>query len=243
MWMRFGGTQIHVDPGPGALVRALSAVPPCVPSELDALVLSHKHLDHANDINIMIEAMTQGGWKVRGTVLAPRDAFEGEHVILPYARKFVAHEVMLEERAGPYMVNDVEIRTSVAHVHAVQTYGVHFRYAGATVSYLPCGRFFEGLIEDYRAHSPDVLIVNVLRFRDAMDVDHLTFDDARRLIAGIAPRVAVMSHFGTKMLEQRPELLARQLEDELGIRVLAARDGWTLDVPTEVAAGGARRLK
>jgi hypothetical protein len=45
------------------------------------------------------------------------------------------------------------------------------------------------------------------------------------------------------MLEQRPELLARQLEDELGIRVLAARDGWTLDVPTEVAAGGARRLK
>src|SRR5579872_3926013 len=24
MWMRFGKTQIHVDPGPGALVRALS---------------------------------------------------------------------------------------------------------------------------------------------------------------------------------------------------------------------------
>ena len=41
MWLRFGDTQIQVDPGPGALVRALSALPPCVPQELDAIVLSH----------------------------------------------------------------------------------------------------------------------------------------------------------------------------------------------------------
>src|SRR6202030_1177544 len=93
MWFRFEGprgtTQIHVDPGPGALVRALSAVPPCEPRELDAIALSHKHLDHAGDVNAMIEAMTQGGWKHRGALLAPRDAFEGEHVILPYAARFV----------------------------------------------------------------------------------------------------------------------------------------------------------
>ena len=48
--MRFGETRIHVDPGPGALVRALSHVPPCNPRELDAIVLSHKHLDHSGDL-------------------------------------------------------------------------------------------------------------------------------------------------------------------------------------------------
>jgi hypothetical protein len=52
----------------------------------------------------------------------------------------------------------------------------------------------------------------------------------------VAPKVAVMTHFGTKMLERRPEQLARQLEDELGLRVFAADDGWTLDATTEVAA-------
>src|SRR5579872_7286007 len=57
MWMRFGTTQIHVDPGPGALVRALSQVPPCNPRDLSGIVLSHKHLDHSNDVNVMIEAM------------------------------------------------------------------------------------------------------------------------------------------------------------------------------------------
>jgi phosphoribosyl 1,2-cyclic phosphodiesterase len=73
--MRFGEsgnqTQIHVDPGPGALVRALSHVPPCNPRELDAIVLSHKHLDHSADVNAVIAEPRQiarrrcreTGWK------------------------------------------------------------------------------------------------------------------------------------------------------------------------------------
>ncbi|MGH7756936.1 MAG: MBL fold metallo-hydrolase [Vulcanimicrobiaceae bacterium] len=241
MWLRFGDgtdrvTQIHLDPGPGALVRALSAIPPCVPGELDAVALSHKHLDHASDVNVMVEAMTAGGFRRRGALLAPRDAFEGEHVIFPYVVKFVDTQHITEASSGPYRVNDVEIRTSLPHDHGVETYGLHFRYQAVTLSYLPCTRYFDGLIADYRSHAPDVLIVNVLRYRDAMDVPHLTFDEARAIIAGVRPRVAVMTHFGTKMLERDPDRLARELEDELGLRVLAARDGWTLDATTEIAA-------
>jgi phosphoribosyl 1,2-cyclic phosphodiesterase len=245
MWYRFAPdpgdapgpvTQLHVDPGPGALVRATSCVPPCDPAELDALLLSHKHLDHAGDINVMIEAMTSGGFRRRGMVLAPRDAFEGEHVIFPYAVKFVASTRMLEEQSGPYHINDVEMRTSIKHIHGVETYGMHFTYRGTTVSYLPCGRFFEGLAEDYAAHHPDVLILNVLRYRDSLKVDHMNLEEARSVFATVRPKVGVMTHFSTKMLEQRPERLAQDIEDDLGIRMFAAYDGWTLDVATEVAA-------
>ncbi len=230
IWMRFGATQIHVDPGPGALVRALGAVPPCVPPELDAIVLSHKHLDHSGDVNVMIEAMSQGGWKPRGALLAPADALDFEPVVLPYVRAFVPREERLVERGGPIAINDVEIRTSLRHRHGVETYGLHFRQNGTTVSYLPCTRFFPELIDDYRGHAPDVLIMNVLRFRDTLDVDHLTFDDARLLIDGIRPNAVILTHFGTKMLEQDPALLARGLEDEFGVRAYAAYDGWTYDV-------------
>jgi phosphoribosyl 1,2-cyclic phosphodiesterase len=229
MWMRFGETQIHVDPGPGALVRALSAVPPCDPPQLDAIVLSHKHLDHSNDVNVMIEAMCQGGWKPRGALLAPGDAFDFEPVVMPYVRKFVPREERLTERSGPIAINDVEIRTSIRHRHGVETYGLHFTHHGTTVSYLPCTRFFPELIDDYREHAPDVLIMNVLRFRDSMDVDHLTFDDARTLIGGIQPKTVIMTHFGTKMLEADPRELARGIEDEFGVRAYAAHDGWLYD--------------
>lgn len=238
MWLRLGKTQIHIDPGPGALVRALSHVPPCNPRELDAIVLSHKHLDHSNDVNVMIEAMTSGGFRRRGTVLAPIDALEGEHVVLPYAQRFVDRIEVLRERSGPYTIGDVEIFTSIRHVHAVETYGTHFRYANRTVSYLPCGRFFAGLIDDYARYRPDVLIVNVLRYRDTMDVDHLTLDQAREVIAGVRPAVAILQHFGTTMLEHDPPRLAQRLQDELGSRVIAARDGWVFDLEAELAAIG-----
>jgi phosphoribosyl 1,2-cyclic phosphodiesterase len=246
MWYRFAPdpgeagpvTQIHVDPGPGALVRATSAVPPCDPAELDAIALSHKHLDHAGDVNVMIEAMTAGGFRRRGILLAPRDAFEGEAVIFPYAAKFVRTREFLEEKSGPYAINDVQLRTSIRHLHGVETYGMFFNYRGTTVAYLPCGRYFDGLAADYASHRPDVLIVNVLRFRDSMKVDHMNFDEARSVLREVRPKVAVLTHFSTKMLEQRPERLAKEVEDELGFRVFAAYDGWTLDVATEVAAAG-----
>jgi phosphoribosyl 1,2-cyclic phosphodiesterase len=236
MWMRFGATQLHVDPGPGALVRALSNVPPCNPRELDAIVLSHKHLDHSGDVNALIEAMTSGGFRRRGAVLAPADAFDVEPVVLPYARHFVERIERLEPSGGPYRVGEVDLFTSVRHVHAVQTHGIHFVHGGTRVSYLPCGRYFDGLAEDYAKHRPDVLIVNVLRYHDEMKVDHFAWPDACRVVADVRPRVAVFQHFGTKMLEADPVRLASRLEDELGLRAIAAYDGYVLDIETEVAA-------
>jgi phosphoribosyl 1,2-cyclic phosphodiesterase len=236
MWMRFGETQIHVDPGPGALVRALSHVPPCNPRELEAIVLSHKHLDHSGDVNVLIEAMTSGGFRRRGAVLAPPDAFDDEPVVLPYARAFVERIERLEASSGPYRVGDVELYTSLLHRHAVQTHGLIFVHGDVRVAYLPCGRYFDGLATDYARHLPDVLVVNVLRYHDEMNVDHFTWSEARRVVAEVRPKVAVFQHFGTKMLEADPPRLAAALEDELGLRAIAVYDGLTLDIDTEIAA-------
>jgi phosphoribosyl 1,2-cyclic phosphodiesterase len=237
MWMRFGTTQVHVDPGPGALVRALSHVPPCNPRELDAIALSHKHLDHSGDVNAMIEAMTSGGFRKRGQVLAPVDAFDDGAVVLPYAQRYTEAAVRLEPSAGPYAIEDVELRTTRAHHHAVQTYGLLLTYGDLRVAYLPCGRYFDGLSEDYAAFQPQVLVVNVLFYREAPSgADHLSWEGARSVVEAVRPRVTVFQHFGTKMLEAQPRRLAQELEDELGSRVIAAHDGLSLDLDTEVAA-------
>ena len=236
MWFRFGETQMHVDPGPGALVRALSHIPPFNPRELDAIVLSHKHLDHAGDATAMIEAMTSGGFRKRGTILAPADALYESSTLLPYAQRFAERVEVLHERGGPYAIGGVRMRSSIRHVHAVETYGMHFEHDGLRVSYLPCGRFFDELVEDYAGAQPDVLIVNVLRYSDKMDVDHLRWDQARAIVEAAKPRVAIFQHFGTKMLEADPKALAQQLEDDLGLRAIAAYDGLTVDLTTEVAA-------
>jgi phosphoribosyl 1,2-cyclic phosphodiesterase len=237
-WWRFGGTQIHVDPGPGALVRALSHVPPCNPRELAALILSHKHLDHSGDATAMVEAMTSGGFKRRGMLVAPADALRREPVVFPYAQRFVAEIRTIGPCDGPFRIGDVEVTTSPRHLHGVETYGLHFAYAGRTYSYMPCGRYDEAIVEDYARRRPDLLLVNVLRYREGMKADHLTWEQACRVIARVRPKVAVFQHFGTNMLEHDPRRLAQELEDELGLRAIAAYDDLELDLDVEVEAAG-----
>ena len=94
IWLNLGGTQILVDPGPGCIVqstkRKLKA------ENLSAIVLSHRHLDHSGDGNIMVEAMTRGGMKRHGWLFAPADALGAEPVIFSYLRSYLEGTEVLE---------------------------------------------------------------------------------------------------------------------------------------------------
>jgi len=57
--------NIVMDPGPGSLIKCLSSSPRLDPTKLDAIILSHRHLDHAADVQVMVEAVTQGGFEKR----------------------------------------------------------------------------------------------------------------------------------------------------------------------------------
>jgi hypothetical protein len=78
----------------------------------------------------------------------------------------------------------------------------------------------------------DLLILNVV-FREPRDETHLAPPDARRLIAAIRPRLAVITQFRLTMVRARPWELAEALSQETGVRVLAARDRWRLIARTE----------
>lgn len=70
------GKNIHVDPGPGALVRSFQFG--LSPATLDGIFISHAHTDHYTDAEVLIEAMTRGGMtKQKGIIMGSRSVFEG----------------------------------------------------------------------------------------------------------------------------------------------------------------------
>ena len=87
LWFNLGGIEILLDPASGTLVqstkRKLKA------TNLKAIALSHDHLDHSCDVNVMIVAMTEGGFHRRGTLLAPSATRHDDHVALHCARPFL----------------------------------------------------------------------------------------------------------------------------------------------------------
>ena len=223
-WLTLGNTQILLDPGPGSLVQA--AKRKLDPVKLDAIVLSHKHLDHSGDINIMIEAMTNGGTKKRGMVFAPSDALNQDPVILSYLRSYPQNIQVLTE-GGSYAVNDVSFKTPVRHKHPVETYGFIFQTPRHTFSWIIDTRYFEDLAGHYEG---DLLIINVVRLKPGAPLDHLSLPEVKSIIEELKPRIAILTHFGMTMWRAKPWELAGELSEETGIQVIAARDGMKFDL-------------
>jgi ribonuclease BN (tRNA processing enzyme) len=223
-WLELNGKRLLLDPGPGSLVKATKKK--LDPTKLDAIILSHKHLDHSVDINIMIEAMTQGGFEKKGTVFAPADALDGEAVILPYLREYPEKIELLSE-GKTYHLGDLVFETPVRHRHPVETYGFIFRTGKHTVSWIIDTGYFDGLSANYTA---DMLILNVVLMERKPRIDHLSLPDAKHIIEQIKPKVTILTHYGMGMWKAKPWEVTQRLSEETGVHVIAARDGMKFDV-------------
>ncbi len=225
------GTNVLIDPGPGTLVKFASSRPKLNPAKLHAIILSHKHLDHSNDVNVMIEAMTSGGFKHRGVLLCPQDAItnEGDAVVLNYSKGLLKRIEVMKE-GGVHHIGKLEISTPKRHVHGVETYGLNIKVRGETktrISFIVDTLYFEGL-EHY--YDGDVLVLNVAMYKRRAGVDHLCVDDAKRIITANRPQVAILTHFGMTMLKNKPWVIAQRMTEETGVHVIAARDGMKFDL-------------
>jgi phosphoribosyl 1,2-cyclic phosphodiesterase len=226
LWLNLNGTEILIDPGPGSIVqstkRKLKA------DKLKAIILSHRHLDHSGDTNVMVEAMTQGGFEPRGRVFAPADAFGPEPVLFSYLIDYLDGLEILKEGKF-YNVGEVIFSTPVRHVHGVETYGLKFSIGELSFSYIADSRFFPGLIDNYKS---DMIILNVVFMNPRDGIPHLSIKDAEQIINGIKPKIAVLNHFGMSVWKANPCMVADELTQKTGIKVIAARDGMVLDLNT-----------
>ena len=123
------------------------------------------------------------------------------------------------------------LRTPLRHRHPAETYGLVLETPHLTVSHVVDTLYFPELEQ---AYAGDLLILHVVRLRrdekDTRDIQHLTLDDARRLIGQIRPRLAILTHFGMTMHRAKPWELAQQLSQETGVEVRAASDGATFEL-------------
>ncbi len=224
LWLKLGGIEILVDPGPGCIIQSTKRK--LIADKLSAIILSHRHLDHSADINIMVEAMTRGGFKHHGWLFAPADALGSEPVIFSYLKGYLDGIEVLQEGKS-YSIGNVSFTTPIRHIHPVETYGMVFTTAEHTFSYIADTRYFDGLCHSY---SGELLIINVVFLEPRPPIDHLSVPDAKHIITELKPKIAILTHFGMTMWRARPWEIAQRLSEETGVRVIAARDGMRFDL-------------
>lgn len=228
IWVCLDGVQISLDPGPGALVYATAYH--LDPSQLDAVLISHRHLDHCGDVNAMVEAMTAGGLNRHGVIMAPKDALTQDPVLLRYVRSY-AKEVIGIDPYSRYQVGDVTIEVSMPHDHgSAETYGFNFVAQDIIVSYVPDTSYFRELSTFYRG---DILIISMLRLHPEPSwIKHLALPDVIRVLNQMNPKPkrVLLTHFGRQLIEFGPDRAAKEIGEASGVQVLAAHDGEVFDL-------------
>jgi phosphoribosyl 1,2-cyclic phosphodiesterase len=224
-----GSARVHVDPGPGYANRCAEFG--VSPSDVDVLLLSHAHVDHCNDANVAVEAMTRSGDERRGAVFGAASALLGKGEFDRCVSRYHGGLVKRFEALGPGRSAEF----SGAWVEGVKTAhgdpsGVGFIISldGKRIGYSGDTEFFAGMPALFGGC--DALVLNTLQPRGGRIPTHFGTDAAVRLLSGMErkPTLAVIQHFGVQMLRAGPELEAEFIEAESGVRTVAARDGLRL---------------
>lgn len=232
------GTKIYCDPGPGALINSLQQKIKL--SEIEIIFVSHAHTDHANDLNVIIEAITQGCTKRRGILIASESVIDGCRA------KVNGKEVEVEKKLDNYHKNAMQEVINCSKEKNFEFKNLKFRFVNLRhndpctsgfilavgnfeLGYVADTKFFDELLKEYKGC--DALIVNLLRPSNNPWKGHMTTKGAQIILNEIKPKIAVMQHFGLAILrnlEKEEKWLKKNCRSDT--EIIFARDFQEIDI-------------
>jgi phosphoribosyl 1,2-cyclic phosphodiesterase len=219
------GLNLHLDPGPGALVHSINEG--LSPQKLNAVFVSHCHPDHYTDAEVLIEGMTRGMTQKRGSLVADRSVLRGSIVCGPSISKY--HQRMTEQtiEAVPrlkFRLGNIDIFVTQARHTDPDAVGFRFESEeSGSFAYTSDTEYFEGISKYYEGVR--LLLLCVMRPAGKPWKGHMTTNDAIKIVEETRPEQAVLTHLGMRMLLRGPEKEARLIKEETGVATIAAMDG------------------
>ncbi len=228
---KFNGTQAHIDPGPGAIVRINQYKED--PTKTELFIVTHMHIDHFNDLCAVIEASREQlhdrnyNYLKKGTLITTEE-------VLTFVPKY--HRNMLEtiipfKRGDKVDFKGVEIfGTKVVH-SKVEGFGVRFKLEDYSIAFSSDTKVFDGFSEQFSG--VDILVLNLLRPDSIQCRRHVCTDEVIPYLNKITPPLKglLITHFGSYMdssfspKNYIPSQLVK-LREETNIKnIVAAEDG------------------
>jgi ribonuclease BN (tRNA processing enzyme) len=218
-----GSKNIHVDPGPGALVHMCRIG--ISPLKTDMLLVTHSHIDHISDAGVLIEGMSNYGLKKKGILIGADDSLEGKTDGQRISEFHLSRvETIVNAKPGESFQFEGGKFTFTKAVHdTFPAFGFVLEMGGKRIGHTGDTEYYGGM--DAVFEGCDLLILNVMKPYGDKYHGHLTAEDASRLIGRVQPKLAIITHMGMKMQFYPPEKKAKEIEEETGVRTIAATDG------------------
>ena len=217
------GYQFFLDPGPGALLRAKQFG---INARLNtAILVSHAHLNHCNDVNMLISSMTHDGIDPKGVLISNKTFVNGTESINPVLSQFhqkCVERIITPEPGQKIGIENVEIHALKTKHSDPNTIGFKFFTKDFILTYSSDTGYSREVVEQYQ--QSDILILNMPNFDKKSDYN-LNVEEVKKIIRKVQPRLVLLTHFGLKVIHKDPLLIARSIHRETGIQTIAAKDG------------------
>ena len=226
--IRLGELQFHIDPGPGSLVKAKQY--DINLRENTALLVSHNHINHSNDANAVIAAMTHNGEDKKGVLISNVTVLEGDEknspVITDFHKKCLEKKIKLEA-GGKAGIGNVDIHATRTKHSDKEGIGFKFYTPNFVLSYVGDTEFTKEIVEEHKGS--DIIILNVVNPGEQKIKNQMNTSEAIEFLKIAKPSLAIITHFGIKMLSADPINEARTIQKESKCQVIAAKDGMMLN--------------
>lgn len=225
--------RFQIDPGPGALVRMLDRG--IDPLRTDAILVSHCHPDHYTDAEMLIEGMTNGGNRRIGALVASRSVIEGVEGFGPAISKYHIVRPGLVKVASPgesVELSGIRIEATVSAHSDPSSVGFRIHAREGIIGYVSDTALTDEVAAAHRGSR--ILIVPVTRPLKMPIPFHLTVEDAAALVDMVKPKLALLTHFGMRVIKEGPEAAAAWIQAKTGVRTVAGKDGMEWDLGKEL---------
>lgn len=226
--------SILIDPGPGSLVwlRKMKLKDP------ELLLLSHLHVDHSNDVNIILDGIKNP------RIIAERHCLELSEKYYPCVSKYhqsIAKFIKAVE--GGETISGAEMQLQNENIKIMVAKSEHhapcvgFKIIGSRIIGYPSdGKYYKN--QEKVFENCDLIIFNVLipygYQRENSEKKHMSIDDVINFLNSIKidakPRAVILQHFSFSMLKSNVYKQAKIVEENTGIKTIAAKDFMQIDL-------------
>jgi len=249
-----GSKSIYVDPGVGVVNQSNRFRTPL--NNVDIMFVSHPHLDHANDAELLVEVMTHATLVKRGIIVADHLSLRGSSIfdrvlaavtgplagifpkvfrktkvsnpaISDYHQNLVQAVYELGQGAELEPLEGIKFRGTHTK-HDDPAVGFVLEMDGKKIGYTSDTEYFDGMAEEYKGC--DVIIINMLRATKPDFPGHLYSETVTKFLNEAKPKKAFITRFGGQFFKLNPGIIAKKIQDDSGVPTLATRDGMMVEI-------------
>jgi len=225
--VQVGEIQMHIDPGPGALTNA--ALCGINTRAHTAILVSHAHLNHCNDINALINAMTLNGLDSHGVLIAPESVINGTEHIKPVLHTHFANhleKIIVAQPNKKIAMENIEVHTLAAKHSDLHSLGFKIFTPDFVLAYSGDTSYTTDVAEQYEG--ADILVLNCQNPGKSKEPG-LCSADVIKILKKAKPKLCILTHFSQKMLDAKPMYETRDIKLQSGVQVISAEDGMIVD--------------